>query len=62
MAKFPKSQESQLNLLLANENRMATSSNVYQRLAQTNAPFMTISDVEGAKLGQQFAAILTVTK
>ena len=46
MAKFPKSQ---LNRLLANENRMAISSSVYQRLAQTNAPFLAISDVEGAE-------------
>ena len=49
MAKFPKSQKSQLDLLLANENRMAISSSVYQRLAQTNAPFMAISDVAGAE-------------
>ena len=49
MAKFPKSQKSQLDLLLVNENRMAISSSVYQRLAQTNAPFLAISDVEGAE-------------
>ena len=49
MAKFPRSQKSQLDLLLVNENRMAISSSVYQRLAQTNAPFLAISDVEGAE-------------
>ena len=49
MAKFPRSQKSQLDLLLVNEYRMAISSSVYQRLAQTNAPFMAISDVEGAE-------------
>ena len=49
MAKFPKSQKSQLDLLLANENRMAISSSVYQRLAQTNAPFLAISDVAEAE-------------